>query len=132
VVSPWFDSVPADQPCDVSAFAGLASKQCGRTFLARHPACELRPKEITIMTAGAERAVLPGRGDLIRIVPLYVPEETVRPLEGVAPAVSPHLSYRGGPLLANVEVFTVFWGAAWQDAPLSDLATKLMVSSASC
>lgn len=77
------------------------------------------------MTAGAERAVLPGRGDLIRIVPLYVPEETVRLLEGVAPAVSPHLSYRGGPLLANVEVFTVFWGAAWQDAPLSDLATKI-------
>jgi hypothetical protein len=27
------------------------------------------------------------------------------------------LTYRGGPLLTAVEVFTVFWGAAWQESP---------------
>jgi hypothetical protein len=77
------------------------------------------------MTSGAERAVLPGRSDPIRIVPLYVPEDTLRPLEGAAPAAAPQLTYRGGPLLANVEVFTVFWGAAWQNAPLLDMVTKI-------
>ena len=51
--------------------------------------------------------------DPIRIVPL-------RPAPGIAPAVSPQLTYRGGPLLSAVEVFTAFWGADWQgaDAPL--------------
>src|SRR5258708_26371075 len=29
----------------------------------------------------------------------------------------PHLKYNGGPLLGNVEVFTVFWGSAWQKQP---------------
>ena len=27
----------------------------------------------------------------------------------------PHLTYNNGPLLANVEVFTVFWGATSSD-----------------
>jgi hypothetical protein len=31
-----------------------------------------------------------------------------------APAAAPHLTYRGGPLLTAVEVFTMFWGSAWQ------------------
>jgi hypothetical protein len=43
----------------------------------------------------------------IRIVPLHT--------EAPAAAVhAPHLTYRGGPLLTAVEVFTLFWGAAWQ------------------
>jgi hypothetical protein len=77
------------------------------------------------MKSGAERAVLAGRSDPIRIVPLYVPEETLRPLEGAEPAAAPHLTFRGGPLLANVEVFTVFWGVAWQNSPLPDMATRI-------
>ena len=48
----------------------------------------------------------------IRIVPLHGAALA-------APAPKPELTYRGGPLLANVEVFTLFWGAAWQqDADL--------------
>jgi hypothetical protein len=43
----------------------------------------------------------------------------------VAPAVPPHLTYRNGPLLSAVEVFTIFWGAAWQNAPQSDLASSV-------
>lgn len=48
--------------------------------------------------------------DPIRIVPLQSGPALA------APAAFPQLTYRGGPLLSAVEVFTVFWGAAWQDA----------------
>lgn len=44
----------------------------------------------------------------LRIVPLH-------PFTRDAAAPAPHLTYRNGPLLTNVEVFTIFWGAAWQD-----------------
>ncbi len=49
----------------------------------------------------------------IRIVPLHV-------APGAAPATQPKLTYRGGPLLGAVEVFTAFWGAEWlaAEAPL--------------
>jgi hypothetical protein len=36
---------------------------------------------------------------------------------GAAHAQTPLLKYMGGPLLANVEVFTVFWGGDWQNQP---------------
>jgi hypothetical protein len=29
----------------------------------------------------------------------------------------PQLKYNGGPLLGNVEVYTIFWGSAWQKQP---------------
>ena len=54
--------------------------------------------------------ITPVHEDPIRIVPLSVPDEMLRPVEGAAPAVAPQLTYRGGPLLTNVQVFTVFWG----------------------
>jgi hypothetical protein len=49
----------------------------------------------------------------IRIVPLHV-------APGAAPAAPPKLTYRGGPLLGAVEVFTAYWGAEWlaAEAPL--------------
>ena len=50
--------------------------------------------------------------DPIRIVPLRVLDAAGRP--AVAPAVPPHLVYRNGPLISKVEVFTMFWGSAWQ------------------
>src|SRR4029077_7920699 len=56
----------------------------------------------------------------IRVVPLHRPEA-----QRVAPAVAARLTYRGGPLLAAVEAFTVFWGAEWQQAPQSALLTNL-------
>src|SRR5579884_2988784 len=58
--------------------------------------------------------------DLIRIVELYVPPE----MRAAAPA-PPHLIYNGGPLLTAVEVFTVFWGSAWQTPPQSDTVQQL-------
>jgi hypothetical protein len=59
------------------------------------------------------REILPAHSDSIRIVPLH-PGAGV---EAAAPAAAPHLTFRNGPLIASVEVFTVFWGSAWQSAP---------------
>ena len=58
----------------------------------------------------------PLHGDPIRIVPLSVPDELLRPAGAAAPAAAPHLTYRGGPLLTNVQVFTVFWAGLEQPA----------------
>lgn len=55
--------------------------------------------------------------DAIRIVPLYGAEGAGTPTveaARVAPNVPPQLTYRNGPLLTSVEVFTIFWGTAWQ------------------
>jgi hypothetical protein len=35
------------------------------------------------------------------------------------------LTYRGGPLLAAVNVYTVFWGAQWAQAPLAGLMDQI-------
>jgi hypothetical protein len=35
------------------------------------------------------------------------------------------LTYRNGPLLTAVQVFTVFWGSAWEQAPGSELITRI-------
>jgi hypothetical protein len=53
-----------------------------------------------------------------RIVPLHTAPR-------LAAAVTPQLTYRNGPLLTSVEVFTVFWGVAWQDANNSALAKRV-------
>jgi len=47
------------------------------------------------------------------------------PAAGIAAPPSPQLTYRGGPLLGAVQVFTVFWGAAWNDAPQLSTAQSL-------
>jgi hypothetical protein len=61
-------------------------------------------------------SVHPPYEDATRIVPLRV---------AAAPAIGqPQLTYRGGPLLANVEVFIVFWGSDWQNSQ-SALASEL-------
>jgi hypothetical protein len=59
------------------------------------------------------RTIPPAHSDSIRIVPLH-PGAGV---EAAAPAAAPHLTYRDGPLIAAAEVFTLFWGPAWNAAP---------------
>ena len=49
----------------------------------------------------------------LRIVPMH-------PFARDASAAAPHLTYRNGPLLTSVDVFTVFWGKAWQE-PANDI-----------
>src|SRR6266576_1410489 len=48
-------------------------------------------------------------GEHIRVVPLH------QPAIPVAPA-GPKLTYRGGALIPNVEVFTIFWGNLWKSS----------------
>ncbi|MFL5966356.1 MAG: hypothetical protein ACJ747_07380 [Gaiellaceae bacterium] len=56
--------------------------------------------------------------DAIRIVPLRDDAIAV-----ATPAAN--MTYRGGPLLANVDVVTLYVGAAWRDDPLDTLARDL-------
>jgi hypothetical protein len=74
------------------------------------------------------KRIVDSHRDPIRIVPLHLIDDVVTPtVEAAAagPAATPQLTYRNGPLIAKAEVFTVFWGAAWQQAPLADMATRL-------
>jgi hypothetical protein len=57
----------------------------------------------------------------IRVVPLHRPEAPAR----AAAAAAPVLTYRNGPLLTAVQVFTVFWGSAWQQAPNTGLLQQM-------
>ena len=56
----------------------------------------------------------------IRIVPLYRPEAAAAPA-----TAAPHLTYRNGPLLTAVQVFTAFWGSAWEQAANSSFVTQM-------
>lgn len=38
-------------------------------------------------------------------------------------AATPHMTHHGGHLLTNVNVYTIFWGAGWQD--LADIASSI-------
>ncbi|HKF51938.1 MAG TPA: hypothetical protein VKB26_06475 [Candidatus Acidoferrales bacterium] len=58
-------------------------------------------------------------GHPIRIVPMHPGRAA-----GAA-AAAPNLTYRGGPLLTSVEVFTVFWGTAWQQAANSSTMAQM-------
>jgi hypothetical protein len=69
--------------------------------------------------------VVAAASDPIRIVPLHLPDETVRLTEAPAAAAKPHLTYRGGHLLTEVKVFTTFWGRAWEEAPQSEVLTSI-------
>ena len=54
----------------------------------------------------------------LSVVPLYTAPR-------IAAAVPPQLTYRGGPLLTAVELFTVFWGKIWRDATETALSKQL-------
>ncbi len=71
------------------------------------------------------RHVLPAHRDPIRIVPLHMPEVAVKIVPRVAAPPAPKLTYRGGPLLTAVQVFTVYWGPAWKQASLKPMAGKI-------
>ena len=54
----------------------------------------------------------------IRIVPLHSDALA-------APVAAPSLTYRGGPLLPAVQVFTFFWGDVWSQDPLTATAQQI-------
>jgi hypothetical protein len=64
--------------------------------------------------------------DPIRIVPLHAPHNLDQPARHPAAAAPPaRLTYRTGPLISAVEVFTIFWGSAWKSAPQSGMVDQL-------
>ncbi len=81
---------------------------------------------MTNHTANRDKRIYSQHGDAIRIVPLQLPD-TIKtpPADAVpAPAAAPQLTYRNGPLIQAVEVFTLFWGPAWQTTQAA-LATQI-------
>jgi hypothetical protein len=79
------------------------------------------------------------KGEHIRVVPLHYPKPSVslreRRVQGkgtdlfdgkahAAPAGA-HLTYSNGPLIPNVEVFTIFWGTNWNSPTATALMAKL-------
>jgi hypothetical protein len=58
--------------------------------------------------------------DPVRIVPLYLPVAAA----AVAPQTA-KLTYRNGPLIAAVQVFTLFWGSKWKQAPQTAMIGQL-------
>jgi hypothetical protein len=58
--------------------------------------------------------------DAIRIVPLHRPDA-----QALAPPAAPKLTYRNGPLITSVEVFTIFWGTSWQQGLLTEVLAQM-------
>src|SRR5581483_12174687 len=56
--------------------------------------------------------------DPIRIVQLHG-------VAAAAPAPAANLTYRKGPLIKAVEVFTIFWGPAWKQTAHADMIGRL-------
>jgi hypothetical protein len=57
--------------------------------------------------------------ECVRIVPLHLPSALV------PAAASPQLTYRKGPLIAAVEVFTIFWGPQWNQTQQKAIAGEV-------
>ena len=64
------------------------------------------------------------RRDCVRIVPLATPE-VVRRAAAPAPAKVAQLVYNNGPLVAAAQVFTIFWGSAWQQSTQKSLISGM-------
>src|SRR5579885_2001993 len=58
--------------------------------------------------------------DVIRVAPLHMADEVI------IRQSQPQLTYRNGPLLNNVQIFTIFWGSQWgTDSALVQLASEI-------
>jgi hypothetical protein len=77
------------------------------------------------MTTNAPTSTAFGsRNRPIRVVPLRIPDGLVAP--AAPPSAAPNLTYRGGPLLTAVQVFTFFWGDGWQGQPQGDVMQQVI------
>ncbi len=59
---------------------------------------------------------------IIKVVPLRRPEEFAARKIAAATA---QLTYRGGPLITGVKIFTLFWGSAWSQSENQQTASRL-------
>ena len=78
------------------------------------------PEPAEVPIAVGEFDVLAAGSDAIRVVPLALPDELA-----AAPMAAPKLTYRGGHLLSSVEVFTTFWGSAWEQGEPAQARAKI-------
>src|SRR5260370_4541148 len=81
------------------------------------------PSKPRAKTAKAPKSSKTRRPELhhpIRIVPLQPGKA-----KAAAPQFAPQLTYRNGPLLTSAQVFTIFWGAAWNEAPQNSLLPRV-------
>lgn len=62
---------------------------------------------------------MPIRSEIIKVVPPYVPEARV-----AAPAAA-QLTYRGGPIITGVKIFTLFWGSEWAQISNQQIASQM-------
>jgi hypothetical protein len=62
------------------------------------------------------------RKDCVRIVPLAAPEVIHK---AAAAATSAQLIYNNGPLIAQAEVFTIFWGSGWNQSAMAPLIAQI-------
>ena len=77
-----------------------------------------KSKRATSRAPRSSRQLDRAQSDAIRIVPLHTAQVA-------AAAATPRLTYRKGPLISAVEVFTIFWGAKWKTAPQSAMIGEL-------
>jgi hypothetical protein len=73
--------------------------------------------------ATTKKAKYPRQSQFEHQRPLRIVELHTAPR--IASTVSPNLTYRGGPLLTNVQVFAIFWGNAWNTPANSPLLTHM-------
>jgi hypothetical protein len=62
---------------------------------------------------------MPIESEIVKIVPLHVPGAPL------AAAPTAQLTYRGGPLITDVKIFTLFWGSEWTNTRNRQTATRL-------
>ena len=62
----------------------------------------------------------------IRVVPIRIDDSLAAPAPAAPPTAAPALTYRGGPLLTSVQVFTLFWGDGWQGQPQGDVMQQVI------
>ena len=62
--------------------------------------------------------------EVSRIVPSFVLDENAAPVVPVAGPTT-NVTYHGGRLIANAQVFTIFWGSAWTRRPASSLIPRV-------
>lgn len=67
----------------------------------------------------------PYTNDPLHIVPMYFNDTLLTNAATDFATSAPYLTYRGGPIISNVQVFTIFWGSAWQQSPQSDLIPQI-------
>jgi len=73
----------------------------------------------------SKRTVPAALDDHVRIVPLFVPKDLVATAPGIVAPPGPELTYRGGPLMTAVQVFTAFWGQAWNATAQQSIITTV-------